>query len=127
MFFKKGVLKIPENWKTAMLESYFNKVKALQACNFIRERLQHRCFPVNIAKYLRTVFLWNTSGSCFLIKKQLIREKFTFREKLHIQDYNEEQMQLVKYTVFHMRHLTFDARLNTVFEIAPRKTCDSSD
>ena len=65
MFFKKGVLKIPENWKTPMLESYFNKVAALQAYNFIKERLQHRCFPVNIAKFLRTAFLWNTSGSCF--------------------------------------------------------------
>ena len=42
-----------------MLESLFNRV-AGQACNFIKKRLQHRCFPVNIAKrqhfeeYLRT-------------------------------------------------------------------------
>ena len=27
--------------------------------------LQHRCFPVNIVKFLRTVFLQNTSGGCF--------------------------------------------------------------
>ena len=25
-------------------------------CNFIKKRLQHRCFPVNIAKLLRTAF-----------------------------------------------------------------------
>ena len=25
-------------------------------CNFIEKRLQHRCFPVNIAKFLRTAF-----------------------------------------------------------------------
>ena len=25
-----------------------------QACNFIKTRLQHRCFPVNVAKFLRT-------------------------------------------------------------------------
>ena len=28
----------------------------LKACNFIKKRLQHRCFPVNIAKFLRTAF-----------------------------------------------------------------------
>ena len=31
----------------------------LQACNFIKKRLQHRDFPVNIAKFLRTPFLQN--------------------------------------------------------------------
>ena len=28
-------------------------------CNFIKKRLQHRCFPVNIAKFLRTFILKN--------------------------------------------------------------------
>ena len=37
-----------------MLESLFNKVACQKACNFIKKRLQHRCFPVNIAKFLRT-------------------------------------------------------------------------
>ena len=32
-----------------MLESLFNKVACLKACNFTKKRLQHRCFPVNIA------------------------------------------------------------------------------
>ena len=32
----------------------FNIVAALKACNFIKKKLQHRCFPVNIAKFLRT-------------------------------------------------------------------------
>ena len=27
-----------------------------------KKRLQHRCFPVNIAKVLRTLFLQNASG-----------------------------------------------------------------
>ena len=48
MFFKTGVL--------------FNKVAGLQDCKFIKKRYQHRCFPVNIAKFLRTAFLQNTSG-----------------------------------------------------------------
>ena len=36
-----------------MLESVFNKAAGLQTCNIIKKRLQHRCFPVNIGKFLR--------------------------------------------------------------------------
>ena len=28
----------------------------LQVCNFIKKRLQHRCFPVNMEKFLRPAF-----------------------------------------------------------------------
>ena len=65
-----------------MLESLFNKVTGTQACNFIKERLQHRSFPMKLAKFLRIpflrtppvaasvfseyVFLQNTSGRLFL-------------------------------------------------------------
>ena len=31
----------------------------LQACNFIKKRLQHRCFPVNIGTFLRTPIFKN--------------------------------------------------------------------
>ena len=41
-----------------MLESLFNKVANLKACNFIKKRLWHR-FTVNIAKFLRKPFLNN--------------------------------------------------------------------
>ena len=40
-----------------MLESRFNKDVSLIACNFIKKRFQHMCFPVNIAKFLSTAFL----------------------------------------------------------------------
>ena len=36
-----------------MLESLFTKTAGLQICNFIKKRIQHRCFPVNIAEFLR--------------------------------------------------------------------------
>ena len=39
-----------------MLEFLSNKVSGLKTGNFIKKRLQHRCFPVNIAKFLRTAF-----------------------------------------------------------------------
>ena len=41
------------------LESFYKK-DGLQACNFIKKRLHHRYFPVNIAKFLRTSILKNT-------------------------------------------------------------------
>ena len=34
----------------------FNKVAGLDACNIIKKRLKNKCFFVNIAKFLRTVF-----------------------------------------------------------------------
>ena len=39
-----------------MLESLFNKVAGLKACNFIEKRLQHSFFPVKFTKFLRTYF-----------------------------------------------------------------------
>ena len=43
--------------KTPVLESLFNKLAGLKACNFIKKRLQHSNFPKNNAKFLRTDFL----------------------------------------------------------------------
>ena len=45
--------------KKLLLQSLFNKVAGLQTCNFITKRLQHRCFPVNIVKFLRKPILKN--------------------------------------------------------------------
>ena len=57
MFFKIGFLKkfAIFTGKHLCLESLFNKVAGLQRYNFIKKKLQHRIFPVNIAKFLRTV------------------------------------------------------------------------
>ena len=42
--------------KTHLLVSHFNDMAGLHACIFIKKRLEHRCFPVNTVKYLRTTF-----------------------------------------------------------------------
>ena len=54
-----------------MLESLFSKVTGFQPRNFIKKRLQHRCFPVKFATFLRRPFLQNTSGGCFQNKDSL--------------------------------------------------------
>ena len=60
MFFGAGAFK-----NFAMLDFLFNKVAGFQACNFIKKRLQHRCFSVKFAKFSSASFLQNTSGGCF--------------------------------------------------------------
>ena len=46
--------------KAPVQESLFVKVVGLQTCNFMKKRLRHRCFPVNIMKFLRKPTLKNT-------------------------------------------------------------------
>ena len=53
--------------KTSVSESLFNQVVGLRSATLLKERLWHRCFPVNFAKFLRTSFLRNTSGRLLLI------------------------------------------------------------
>ena len=52
-----------------MFQSLFNKVAAIQACNFIKKRLQRRYFAVNITKFLRTSTLKNICERLFLHNK----------------------------------------------------------
>ena len=49
-----------------MLDSLFNKVAGLQSCNFVKKRLQHRSFPVNIVEFLTTPVLKNSRERLFL-------------------------------------------------------------
>ena len=53
---KVSVIKNFAILKTPVLESLFKKVADLEAHKSIKRRLQHRCFPVNIAKFLSTAF-----------------------------------------------------------------------
>ena len=39
-----------------MLEFVFNKVAGLQACSFVKKRLQHSCYLVKYAKNFKNTF-----------------------------------------------------------------------
>ena len=56
VFYKKSCSQIFQNihMKTPVLGSLFHKIEDLQACTFIKKRLQHRCFSV--AKFLQNIF-----------------------------------------------------------------------
>ena len=56
--------------KTHAYESLFNTAAGLKTCNFLKKRLQHRCFPVKSAKNLRTPAAAASefcSSSCIMI------------------------------------------------------------
>ena len=60
-FVKKVFLKISQNLpKAPVSESLF------WPATFLKKRLWHWCFPVNLVKFLRTLFLLNTSGRLLL-------------------------------------------------------------
>ena len=67
MFYEKKVIfrnfiKLTEKHLPRRL--FFNKVADLSPATSLKNRLWHRCFPMNFAKFLKTLFLWNTSGGC---------------------------------------------------------------
>ena len=72
-----------------MLEFRFNIVAILQACYFIKKRLQNRCFPTNIVKFLRTPILKNIIERlllimaiwlCFSRKLAILSRRITYSE-----------------------------------------------
>ena len=61
VFYKKKLfLKISKySQENTCVIVFFNKNVGLQACNFIKKRLQHRSFHKNTATFLRTAILKN--------------------------------------------------------------------
>ena len=61
---KKGVLRNFAKYtgKHLCQSLLFNKVAGLRPAPSLKKILCHRCFPVNLAKFLRTPFLPKTSG-----------------------------------------------------------------
>ena len=57
--------------ETPVLESLFNNAADLQVCDFIKKRLQQRCFPVIIAKFLRTPILKNICKRLLLLIQKI--------------------------------------------------------
>ena len=69
-----------------MLDTLFNKITRLKACDFNKKRLQHRCFPVTFREYLfqkissNGFFYFTRDSSCYthfeVIIRQLLKKKF---------------------------------------------------
>ena len=63
---KKGVLK---NFEKYTLKHLCQGLFADKVCNVNNKETVHGCFTVNFAKFLRTLFLQNTSGRLLLSSK----------------------------------------------------------
>ena len=63
-YMQKGVLRNFTKFtgKHLCQSLFFNKVAGPRSATLLKKRLWHRCFPMNLAKFLRTPFLQNTSG-----------------------------------------------------------------
>ena len=72
--------------KTPVLESLFHKFTGLKTCNFIKKRLQHRCSPVNIAKFLRTPFLNNICKRLVLQPPEVFYKKKFLKISQNLQE-----------------------------------------
>ena len=87
VFCKKGVLTNFAKFtgKHLCQRLFFNKVAGLRPSTLLKKRLWHRCFPVNLAKFLRTPFSQNTSGGCFCNSFLLsLLNAYLFRFKLFV-------------------------------------------
>ena len=73
VFCKKGVLKnlAKLTGKHLCWSLFFNKVAGLRLATLLKKRLQHWCFPVNFAKFLRTPFFYRIPPVFF----NIIRER----------------------------------------------------
>ena len=68
VFFKKGVLGnfAKFTWKHMCWSFFLNSAVGLRPATLLKRGLLHRCFIVNFAKFLRTLFLQNISGRLLL-------------------------------------------------------------
>ena len=69
--------------KAPVLESLFNKVVGLRLVTLLKKRLQHRCFPVKIAKFLRTTFFIELLRWLLLLIALIILNIEVLQERLH--------------------------------------------
>ena len=69
VFRKKSVLKnfAKFSGKHLCQSLFFNEVAGLRPAILLKNRLWHRCFPVNFAKFLKTPFFMETSGGLLLV------------------------------------------------------------
>ena len=56
--------------KTSVLQFLYDKVAGLKTCIFIKKTLQQKCFPVNIAKFLKAPILKNICERLLLLKNR---------------------------------------------------------
>ena len=98
------------------------KIIGLRAATLLKNRLWHRCFPVNFAKFFRIPFLQNTSGVTASVLKYSITADlwkvltWKFHENLfHEVTYSSGPENLNIYAPYYMKSVQIRTRKNSVF------------
>ena len=87
VFCKKGVLRnfIKFTGKQLCQSLFFNKIAGLSPATLLKKRLWHRCFPVNVVKFLGALFfverLWTTASVATPIKVPFWRRQLVQTSK----------------------------------------------
>ena len=106
VFCKKDVLK---NSK----EHTFGRVSFL-----FKKRLWHVCFPVSFTNFLRTPFLWSTSGGCFL--NSLMSDVEWNQMRVGIRNFSDLNFSVSKSYFNSKNHLLLD-----VFSVVSKRNIDN--
>ena len=69
--------------KTSTLESVFSKVAGLRACDVVKNKLRHGCFPVRFAKFFRIPILKNICRRLLLHFRHNSHHHFYYRHFLY--------------------------------------------
>ena len=70
-------------------------IKLQTSGNSIKKKLQHRCFPVKFAKFLRTTFLQKSSSGCFWGFEVVFLKEFGAKTGVTVS--NKYQIHLIKW------------------------------
>ena len=76
--------------KISVLKSFLDSQRPEKPATLIKKRPPHKCFPVNITKFLRIAVLWNTSGGCFCIQLKNFKEFLIQARYLYKRIYKRE-------------------------------------
>ena len=81
---------------------FFDKVRRCRSTTLLKTRLKRRCFLVNFAKFVRTLFLQSTTGCLFLIiavsivvKGELVNETVNYETEIKVYQF-EPEVQVIK-------------------------------
>ena len=80
---KRVLLEISQNLQENTCARVSFLIRDLRPATLLKKSLWHRCISVNFVKFLRTLFLQNTSGGCFCRKIcHILMWVFTIPEKI---------------------------------------------
>ena len=107
VLYKKGILKkfAKLTGKHLCQSLFFKKVKGVRPGTLLKNRLWHRCFPVNFAKFLRAPVLQNTYGR-LLLNNLVSVEKVTVALGIKITFRWSIKMQVTKIAAIRKHHVT---------------------